>query len=31
MKLGFSPSEEHRLVYQATEDSVLIASCRYHY
>ncbi|CAM3849562.1 Txe/YoeB family addiction module toxin [Serratia silvae] len=22
---------EHRLVYQVTEDSLLIASCRYHY
>lgn len=22
---------EHRLVYQITEDSLLIASCRYHY
>lgn len=24
-------TEEHRLVYQLTEDSLLIASCRYHY
>ncbi|TIQ22738.1 MAG: Txe/YoeB family addiction module toxin [Mesorhizobium sp.] len=24
-------TQEHRLVYRATEDSLLIAQCRYHY
>jgi antitoxin YefM len=24
-------TQEHRLVYQATEDGLLIAQCRYHY
>ena len=24
-------NDEHRLIYKATEDSVLIAQCRYHY
>ncbi|EAX1817834.1 Txe/YoeB family addiction module toxin [Salmonella enterica subsp. enterica serovar Reading] len=24
-------TEEHRLVYAATDDSLLIAACRYHY
>ncbi len=24
-------TEEHRLVYQVDDDSILIASCRYHY
>jgi toxin YoeB len=24
-------TEEHRLVYEISEDSILVASCRYHY
>ncbi|WP_078841332.1 type II toxin-antitoxin system YoeB family toxin [Streptomyces acidiscabies] len=38
MKITFSSrdwsrrvNDEHRLIYKATEDGVLVAQCRYHY